>query len=104
MAADRYFVTGRQKAEHSEMAQTVQYRKGLSSQNQCHRELVMAERVAGADPQDLGQNKRKYGYGHLLCQASWGKLITQKNRMTETEHGTCSPDMAAQQHTEIKGF
>lgn len=58
----------------------------------------------GLTHKDLGQNKRKYGYGHLLCQASWGKLITQKNRMTETEHGTCSPDMAAQQHTEIKGF
>lgn len=59
MAADRYFVTGRQKAEHSEMAQTVQYRKGLSSQNQCHRELVMAERVAGADPQGPGAKQEK---------------------------------------------
>lgn len=38
-----YFVTGGQKAEHSEMAKTVHYRKGLPSQNQGHRELVMAE-------------------------------------------------------------
>lgn len=41
------------------MAQTVQYRKGLSSQNQCHRELVVAERVAGADSLGSGAKQEK---------------------------------------------
>lgn len=46
-------------AEHSEMAGTVQHRKELSSQNQCHREMAMAERVAGADLQGPGAKQEK---------------------------------------------
>lgn len=68
------------------------YRKGLSSQNQCHREMVTAERGAGADLQGPGANKRKHGCATFHAKA----LITQNNKMKGAEHRTRSPDVVTQ--------